>query len=127
MHRTASRRWLAAGAFALSTTLFATAALAECDDDQEAFVGKAIAAAASAKINGVVPGASKQMVSLDTCDTGSGGLIADYKFNVIGSDGLYWLSGTAKVVGNKADLKISGMSPNLSAASAKAGVKLASN
>ena len=128
MQKFATRNWLAAGALALATTVFATAALADCDEDQEDMVGKAIAAAASAKVNGIIPGASKQMINLESCDVGGGGLVASYKLNVIGADGLYWVSGSAKVAGGKVtDLKMNTLSPNLSAASAKAGVKLASN
>jgi len=128
MQNISTRSWFVAGALALTATVFAGAALADCDEGQEDMVGKAIAAAASAKINGIIPGASKQMINLETCDVGGGGLVADYKLNVIGSDGLYWVSGTAKVsAGKVTDLKMSSFSPNLSAASAKAGVKLASN
>lgn len=127
MHISKSKAILA-GALGLSFALLSTQAFAECDEGQENMVGKAIAAAASAKIATVVPTQSKQMVSLETCDTAGGSLVSEFKFNVIGSDGLYWLTGTAKVAGGKvADLKISGLSPNLAAASTKAGVKLASN
>jgi len=63
MQKFATRNWLAAGTLALATTVFATAALADCDEDQEDTVGKVIAAAAAAKINGVIPGASKQMIN----------------------------------------------------------------
>ncbi len=91
-------------------------------------VGKILAAATAAKVNALVPGASKQMINLDSCDVGSGGLAADFKFNVIGTDGLYWVQGHAKVVGQAVtDMKFTSLSPNLAAASAKSGVKLASN
>ena len=128
MQKSASRAWFIAGALALSATAFASVALADCDDDQEDMVGKAIASAASAKIAPVLATQSKQMISLETCDASGGGLVAEFKFNVIGADGLYWVAGTAKVAGGKvADLKFSSLSPNLAAASAKSGVKLASN
>lgn len=117
---------LIAGVLGLAAV--STAALADCDEDQETMVGKTIAAAASAKLTPVVPGISKQMISLNSCDAAGGGMVADFKYNVIGSDGLYWVSGTAKVKGGAvSDLKMSSLSPNLAAASAKAGVKLASN
>lgn len=127
MHSSISKTLLA-GALALSFALVSTSAFADCDEGQETMVGKAIAAAAGAKIAAVVPTQSKQMINLETCDTVGGGLAAEFKFNVIGADGLYWVTGSAKVAGGKvADMKIGGMSPNLAAASAKAGVKLASN
>ncbi|MFT4076729.1 MAG: hypothetical protein QM647_14490 [Asticcacaulis sp.] len=119
---------LLAGALALTFALASTQAFADCDEGQETMVGKAIAAAASAKIAPVVPTQTKQMINLETCDAAGANLVSEFKFNVIGSDGLYWVTGTAKVAAGKvADMKISGLSPNLAAASAKAGVKLASN
>lgn len=128
MQKPATRAWFVASALALSATVFASAALAECDEDQENVVGKAIAAAASAKIAPVVATQSKQMINLETCDTAGGNMVAEFKFNVIGTDGLYWVTGTAKVAGGKvADLKFGSLSPNLAAASAKSGIKLASN
>ncbi|MDV6331968.1 hypothetical protein [Asticcacaulis sp. 201] len=126
MHTSPKARLLA-GALALSFAVVSSQAFAECDEGQETVVGKAIAAAAGAKISAVVPSQSKQMVNLETCEVAGSNMSADFKFNVIGADGLYWITGTAKVVGGKADVKIGGMSPNLAAASAKAGVKLASN
>ncbi len=128
MQTSATRAWFVAGALALSATVFASAALADCDEDQEDMVGKAIASAASAKIAPVVTSQSKQMINLASCDTVGTNMIAEFKFNVIGSDGLYWATGTAKVASGKvADMKFSSLSPNLAAASAKSGVKLASN
>ncbi len=128
MQKPATRAWFITGALALSATVFASAALAECDEDQENEVGKAIAAAASAKIAPVVATQSKQMINLETCDTAGGNMVAEFKFNVIGTDGLYWVTGTAKVAGGKvADMKFGSLSPNLAAASAKSGIKLASN
>jgi hypothetical protein len=119
---------LLAGALALSFALVTTQAFAECDEGQETMVGKAIAAAASAKIAPVVPTQTKQMINLETCDTAGANISSEFKFNVIGSDGLYWATGTAKIAAGKvADLKFSGLSPNLAAASTKAGVKLAAN
>ena len=128
MQKSASKTWLVAGVLGLTAAVFATQALADCDDGQENAVGKAIAAAASAKISGVVPNPGKQMINLDSCDSAGGGLIADFKYNVIGSDGLYWVSGHAKVAsGSVTEMKLTSLSSNLAAASAKAGVKLASN
>lgn len=129
MHTPSPKTWFMATAVALTATVFASHALAgDCEEDQEAIVGKAIATAAASKVNSLVPGAGKQMISLDTCDVSGGGMSADFKFNVIGSDGLYWIQGHAKVAGaTVSDLKFTTASPNLAAAEAKAGVKLASN
>lgn len=126
--QTSTSKALLAGALALSFALVTTQAFADCDEGQENMVGKAIAAAASAKIATVVPTQTKKMINLETCDAAGGNLVSEFKFNVIGSDGLYWVTGTAKVSGGQvADMKFSGLSPNLAAASTKAGVKLAAN
>lgn len=117
-----------AAAIILGTGLLATQAVAECDETQEALVGKAIAAAATAKIGAVVPGAGKQMINIEACEAGSAGLVAEFKYNVIGSDGLYWATGTAKVAGKDVkDLSFKTLSPNLASVSSAKGVKLASN
>lgn len=126
--QTSTSKALLAGALALSFALVTTQAFADCDEGQETMVGKAIATAASAKIAPVVPTQTKKMINLETCDAAGGALVSEFKFNVIGSDGLYWVTGTAKVSGGQvADMKFSGLSPNLAAASTKAGVKLAAN
>jgi len=113
---------------ALAACAIATSAFADCEDAQEDIVGKAVAAAASAKVASLVPNAGKQMINLETCDVGSGGFTTTFKYNVIGSDGLYWIQGKAKVAGkNVSDLTISQVSPNLASAASAKGVKLASN
>jgi len=112
----------------LAAGVFATSAFADCEEDQEDMVGKAVAAAASAKVSTLVPNAGKQMINLETCEVGSGGFTTTFKFNVIGSDGLYWVQGKAKVAGKSVtDLAISQVSPNLASAASSKGVKLASN
>jgi hypothetical protein len=119
---------LPAIALSLGLGLFATHALADCDDGQEDAVGKAVAAAASGKINGVVTGSGKQMINLESCDVASGGLVTEFKYNLIGADGLYWAEGKAKVVGKDVkEMTFTKLSPNLASASAAKGVKLASN
>ena len=129
MHKSVSPKWLIASVALLASATFATHALAgDCEDDQVDQVGKAIASAASAKLSGIVPGAGKQMINIDDCSAAGGALKATFKYNVIGSDGLYWASGEAKVAGKAvADMKFTALSPNLASASAKSGVKLASN
>ncbi len=128
MHSRTRKTWIPAAALALGLGLFATHAFADCDEDQEDMVGKAVAAAAAAKIAGVVPGAGKQMINLESCDVAGGGMVTTFKFNVIGSDGLYWAEGKAKVAGKAvSDLSFSSLSPNLASVSSAKGVKLASN
>lgn len=119
---------LPAAVLALGVGVFASQAFAECDDSQEDIVGKAVAAAAAAKISAAVPTSGKQMINLDVCEAQGGGLYAEFKYNVIGADGLYWAQGKAKVTGKDVtSLTFTSLSPNLASASAKAGVKLASN
>ncbi len=129
MQKSVSPKWLITSVALLASATFATHALAgDCEDDQVDQAGKAIASAASAKISGLVPGAGKQMINVDDCSATGSSVKATFKYNVIGSDGLYWVAGEAKVAGKAvADMKINSMSPNLAAASAKSGVKLASN
>ena len=129
MQKSVSPKWLITSVALIASATFATHALAgDCEDDQVDQAGKAIASAAATKLTGLVPGAGKQMINVDECSAAGGALEATFKYNVIGSDGLYWVSGKAKVSGKAvADMKISAMSPNLAAASAKAGAKLASN
>jgi hypothetical protein len=106
----------------------ASQAMAECDEVQETQTGKAIAAASSTAIAKVVAAQGKQMVNLDTCETVGGAVVADFKYNVLTPDGLYWASGRARLQGGAvSELKFNKLSPNLNEASAKSGVKLASN
>jgi hypothetical protein len=117
---------------ALALTVFvafgATQALAECDEAQETATGKAIAAASASAIAKVVPAQGKQMVNLDTCETAGASVTAEFKYNVLTPDGLYWASGRARLQGGAvAELKFSKLSPNLNEASAKTGIKLAAN
>jgi len=129
MQKSVSPKWLIASVALLASATFATHALAgDCEDDQVDQAGKAIASAASAKISGLVPGAGKQMINVDDCASAGGAIKAAFKYNVIGADGLYWVSGDAKVSGKAVtEMKITALSPNLASASAKSGVKLASN
>lgn len=108
--------------------LGASHAFAECDDAEEAAVGKAAAAATASAISKAVAPAGKQMMNIATCTEVPGGYVAEFRFNYLASDGLYWAEGTAKVSGNAvSDLKLKHLSPNLAEAAAKNGLKLASN
>lgn len=119
--------WCAAVA-ALSLSLAAGHALAECDEGQEAMIGKAIATAAAAKIGAVVPATGKQMVNIESCTDVGAALVAEFKYNLIGADGLYWANGRIKISGKDVkELTFIKLSPNLASASEAKGVKLASN
>ena len=83
----------------LISAAVAGAAFAECDEDQEATVGKAIAIAATARVSPAVAVQGKQMVNIDVCDMSAGTVVVTYKFNFLGADGLYWVQGSAKVKG----------------------------
>ena len=123
-----ARKSLPAIALSLGLGLFATHALADCDDGQEDSVGKAVAAAAAGKINAVVAGSGKQMINLESCDAAGAGVTTEFKYNLIGTDGLYWAEGKAKLVGKDVkEMTFTKLSPNLASASAAKGVKLASN
>lgn len=123
-----ARKSLPAIALSLGLGLFATHAFADCDDGQEDTVGKAVAAAASGKISTVVAGSGKQMINLETCDAAGANVTTEFKYNLIGADGLYWAEGRAKIVGGAVkEMTFTKLSPNLASASAAKGVKLAAN
>ncbi|MBP2157735.1 MULTISPECIES: hypothetical protein [Asticcacaulis] len=126
--RNLSRNVLLAATAALAFSFTAASAFAECDEGQETQIGKAIASAAAAKITPVLNGTGKQMLSLETCDAAGAKVSAEFKYNIIGADGLYWAEGKAKLAGGAvAELTLTKLSPNLASASASKGVKLAAN
>lgn len=126
--RNLSRNVLLAATAALAFSFTAASAFAECDEVQETQIGKAIASAASAKITPVLSGTGKQMLSLETCEAAGAKVSAEFKYNIIGADGLYWAEGKAKLAGGAvAELTLTKLSPNLVSASASKGVKLAAN
>lgn len=126
-HNAFVRNSLVAAAI-LSLSAVAGHALAECDEDQEAAAGKAVAVAAGEKVSAAVTVQGKQMVNIDACEPRLGVMDVSFKYNFLGADGLYWVQGSAKVKGAVvSEFKVTQMSPNLAAASAAKGVKLASN
>lgn len=126
--RNLSRNAVLAATAALTLSFTAAQAFAECDESQETQIGKAIASAAAAKITPVLASTGKQMLSLETCDATAGKVSAEFKYNIIGADGLYWAQGKAKLNGGAvAELTLTKLSPNLASASASKGVKLAAN
>lgn len=123
------KRFLWAGSLVMAVSLCSQAAFAECADDQEAEAGSIAGKLAQAAVSKVVPITGKQMVNIDQCDLRASGYNVDYKYNFIGADGLYWVEISAKFGLNGANpqLRIVKKSPNLEAAEAKTGNKLASN
>ena len=69
------------------------------------------------------------MVNISSCDFRAGSYIVDFKYNFLAADGLYWVELNSKFdgTGGNATTKVTKTSPNMAAAEAKAGVKLASN
>ncbi|MDI7776276.1 hypothetical protein [Asticcacaulis sp. EMRT-3] len=118
--------------------IIATAALAltavsaqagSCSDDQESTAGMLAAGVAKAAVSKVVPVTGKQMVNVESCDFHGNAYNVDYKYNFLAADGLYWVEASSKfnADGSGASTRISKTSPNMAAAEAKSGVKLASN
>jgi hypothetical protein len=110
-------------------SLVAASAFAECNETQEAEAGMYAATVSKDAVSKVVPVTGKQMVNVASCEFRAGQYIVDYKYNFLGADGLYWVEASAKfgAGGSSPSIKFTKKSPNLEAAEAKAGTKLASN
>lgn len=102
---------------------------ATCSDDQEAQAGMLAAGVGKDAVSKVVAVTGKQMVNVQSCEFAGGKFIVDFKYNFLAADGLYWVELSAKfdASGSGATVKVSKSSPNMAAAEAKAGVKLAAN
>lgn len=123
----------------IKKTLFAAAAIltlsaaaahaSPCSDDQEATAGMLAAGVAKTAVSKVVAVTGKQMVNIESCEFRAGSYQVDYKYNFLAADGLYWVELSAKfgADGSGATTKVNKSSPNMAAAEAKAGVKLAAN
>jgi hypothetical protein len=108
--------------------LVSAPAFAECTPDKEAEGGMFAASLTKDVVSKVVPVTGKQMVSVASCEFRGGTIIVDYKYNFLGADGLYWVEAQGKFAANgTGPIKVTKKSPNLEAAEAKSGVKLASN
>ncbi len=119
---------IAGGVAALAMT--ATAAFAgECTDDQQSQAGMLAAGVGKDAVSKVVAVTGKQMVNIESCDFRGGNFVVDFKYNFLAADGLYWVEVSAKFdqSGGGATSKVTKSSPNMAAAEAKAGVKLAAN
>jgi len=117
---------------AMSAALAMSAAGAHagaCSDDQEATAGMLAATVAKNAVTKVVAVTGKQMVNVENCDFHGNAYDVDFKYNFLAADGLYWVEASAKFNGDGSgsSIKVTGKSPNMAAAEAKAGVKLASN
>ncbi len=113
-----------------ATALSASAAFAgSCSDDQESQAGMLAAGVSKDAVSKVVAVTGKQMVNIEDCDFHAGTFQVSYKYNFLAADGLYWIEANAKFdsAGNNGSVKVTKASPNMAAAEAKAGVKLASN
>ncbi|WP_140984041.1 hypothetical protein [Asticcacaulis tiandongensis] len=107
----------------------AQAFAAECTDEQQAEAGMVAASISKNAVSKVVPVTGKQMVNISACDVRAGTYSIEYKYNFLGADGLYWIEANARfgAGGSNSSVKVTKASPNMAAAEAKAGVKLASN
>jgi hypothetical protein len=110
-------------------TAAATAYAGSCSDDQESTAGMLAASVAKTAVSKVMAVTGKQMVNIENCDFHGGAYNVDFKYNFLAADGLYWVEASAKFNGDGsgATIKVTGKSPNMAAAEAKSGVKLASN
>ena len=101
----------------------------ECSEEQEATAGMLAAGVGKAAVSKVVAVTGKQMVNISSCDFRAGSYTVDFKYNFLAADGLYWVELNSKFdgTGGNATTKVNKASPNMAAAEAKAGVKLASN
>lgn len=111
------------------SAMASTSAFAACNEAQETQAGNVAAKISKDFVGKVVPVTGKQMINLNGCEMSGSGFVVDYKYNFLGADGLYWIEATAKfnADGSGSNIKVTKASPNMAAAEAKAGVKLASN
>ena len=118
-----------AGGIAAMALGASSAFAGECTEDQEAAAGMLAAGVGKSTVSKVVAVTGKQMVNISSCDFRGGNYSVDFKYNFLAADGLYWVELNAKFdgTGGNATTKVSKTSPNMAAAEAKAGVKLASN
>jgi hypothetical protein len=118
-----------AGGIAAMALTAGSAFAGECSEEQEATAGMLAAGVGKAAVSKVVAVTGKQMVNISSCDFRAGSYTVDFKYNFLAADGLYWVELNSKFdgTGGNATTKVNKTSPNMAAAEAKAGVKLASN
>lgn len=109
----------------LSSAAFAT----ECTPEEESEAGKIAGGLVRNVAKKVMPTDGKQMINVSACEVRGGAFTVDIKYNVLGSDGLYWVTAQTKfgAGGSNPNVKITKTSPTVAAAEAKMGVKISSN
>lgn len=123
------KKALIAGGIAALALVAGQALAGECSDDQQSAAGMLAAGIGKDTVSKVVAVTGKQMVNIENCEFAGGKYNVDFKYNFLAADGLYWVEISAKFdqAGAGAAAKVTKSSPNMAAAEAKAGVKLAAN
>jgi hypothetical protein len=123
------KKALIAGGVAALALVAGQAFAGECSDDQQSAAGMLAAGIGKDTVSKVIAVTGKQMVNIENCEFAGGKYNVDFKYNFLAADGLYWVEISAKFdqAGAGAAAKVTKSSPNMAAAEAKAGVKLAAN
>jgi hypothetical protein len=123
------KKTLFVSCFAALSLMSAQAFAGECDDSQQAEAGMIAAGLGKTTVSKVVPVTGKQMVNVTECEFAGGKYSIQFKYNFLAADGLYWIEASSKFSsgGAGSSVRVIKTSPNMAAAEAKAGVKLASN
>ncbi len=123
------KKTLIAGGIAALALVAGQAFAGECSDDQQSAAGMLAAGIGKDAVSKVIAVTGKQMVNVENCEFSGGKYNVDFKYNFLAADGLYWVEISAKFdqSGGGASTKVTKSSPNMAAAEAKAGVKLAAN
>jgi len=123
------KKTLIAGGIAALALVAGQAFAGECSDDQQSAAGMLAAGVGKDTVSKVIAVTGKQMVNIENCEFAGGKYNVDFKYNFLAADGLYWVEISAKFdqSGGGATAKVTKSSPNMAAAEAKAGVKLAAN
>jgi hypothetical protein len=123
------KKTLIAGSIAALALVAGQAFAGECSDDQQSAAGMLAAGIGKEAVSKVIAVTGKQMVNIENCEFAGGKYIVDFKYNFLAADGLYWVEISSKfdASGAATSTKVTKSSPNMAAAEAKAGVKLAAN
>jgi hypothetical protein len=123
------KKTLIAGSIAALALVAGQAFAGECSDDQQSAAGMLAAGIGKDTVSKVVAVTGKQMVNIENCEFAGGKYNVDFKYNFLAADGLYWVEISSKfdASGAATSTKVTKSSPNMAAAEAKAGVKLAAN
>jgi len=123
------KKTLIAGGVAALALVAGQAFAGECSDDQQSAAGMLAAGVGKDTVSKVIAVTGKQMVNIESCEFAGGKYMVDFKYNFLAADGLYWVEISSKfdASGAASSTKVTKSSPNMAAAEAKAGVKLAAN